>query len=366
MKRVLFITNYAAPYKVQFFDELGKHMELTVLFAGAQEQQTRAEEWFVDGQGGFRKVFLSKKAGSMGGEYLCLDVIDWIRKDYDKIVIGGYSSPTAMLAMAYLRLKKIPFYLEVDGGLIREESGLKYRFKKTLVSSADWWISSGKYPTKYLVHYGAKEDAVFEYPFTSLWHREISEAIPTVEEKRKLRQKLGMQEENIVLYAGRFLPEKGMDALLKTAPALDKKVGVYFVGGEPGEEHLQFCKEKGLSNVHFVGFQKKEELARYYKAADVFVLPTHSDVWGLVINEAMACGLPVITTDKCVAGIELVEDGVNGYLVPVEDHTALAEKINAVLSADFRQMGADALEKIRPYTMENMVKRHIEILNDGR
>ena len=364
--KVLFLTNYAAPYKVQFFDELGKQVELTVLFAGAQEQQTRAAEWFVDSEGGFHKVFLTKKAGSLGGEHFCLDVLDWLKKPYDAIILGGYSSPTAMLAMAWLRMKKIPYYIQVDGGLVREDSPLKYRFKKMLVSSATWWISSGRYPTGYLVHYGAKRENVYLYPFTSLWQKDIAETIPPEEEKKQLRQELGMQEEKIVLYAGRFLPEKGMDALLQAAPALDKNVGIYFVGGEPEQKHLQFCREKGLANVHFVGFQKKEELARYYKAADVFALPTYSDVWGLVINEAMACGLPVVTTDKCVAGLELIENGVNGYIVPVQDTDALAEKITAVLSADFRQMGAAALETIRPYTMENMVQAHIRILKDGR
>ena len=364
--KVLFLTNYAAPYKVQFFDELGKHMELTVLFSGAEEARTRAAEWFVNGEGGFQKVFLEKKAGSLGGEHLCLDVIHWLKKGYDRIVIGGYSSPTAMLAMAWLRMKRIPFYIEVDGGLIRQDSALKYRFKKMLVSSADWWISSGKYPTKYLVHYGAREENIYEYPFTSLWERDIAKAVPSEEQKMQLRRELGMEEEKIVLYAGRFLPEKGMDALLEAAPALDQTAGVYFVGGEPKQEHLRFCQEKSLTKVHFVGFQKKDALARYYKAADVFVLPTKSDVWGLVINEAMACGLPVVTTDQCAAGLELIQDGVNGYIVPVNDNVALAEKINAVLGGDCRGMGAAALEKIRPYTLENMVKAHVDILNDRR
>lgn len=363
MKRVLFLTNYAAPYKVEFFDELGKQMELTVLFSGAEEEKTRSAEWFVASSGGFQAVFLEKKRGSLGGENLCLDVVNWLRKGYDRIVIGGYSSPTAMLAMAYLQIKRIPFFLEVDGGLIRESSGPKYWFKRMLVGSANGWISSGDYPTKYLIHYGAKAGSVFEYPFTSLWEKDIACSIPSLKEKEALRKELGMPEEKIVLYAGRFLPEKGMDNLLHTAPLLDRNVGVYFVGGAPEEKHLAYCREKNLTNVHFVGFQKKAELARYYQAADVFVLPTWSDVWGLVVNEAMACGLPVVTTDQCVAGLELVRDGVNGYLVPVDDNEALAEKLQAVLNADYRKMGEAALETIRPYTLENMVKAHLEILN---
>ena len=65
-------------------------------------------------------------------------------------------------------------------------------------------------------------------------------------------------------------------------------------------------------------------------------------------------GLPVITTDRCVAGLELIHPGVNGDLVPVRDREALTRSINAALAGDYRQMGREALEAIRPYTIENM------------
>ena len=93
------------------------------------------------------------------------------------------------------------------------------------------------------------------------------------------------------------------------------------------------------------------------------MLPTWSDVWGLVINEAMAYGLPIVTTDRCVAGVELVENGVNGYIVPARDRDALTEAVNRVLAEDYRTMGKAYLEKIRPYTIENMAKAHMEIFS---
>ena len=367
MQRVLFLTNYASPYRVNFFDELGKKMDVTVLFSERiEDKKHRSADWFVQGEGNFRIVQLTRRLTKAGGRDLCTDVIDWLKKPFDTIVICGYSSPTAMLAMAYLRLKRIPFYIETDGGLIRESKGIKYQFKKLLVSSATWWISSGWYPTKYLVHYGAREDAVFEYPFSSLRNADIAAALPSAAEKRQLRQQLGMTEKKIALYVGRYDPKKGMDDLLHTVPALDRDTGVYFVGGEPTQEHLQFCEDQGITNAHFVGFKKKEELACYYQAADLLVLPTYSDVWGLVINEAMAFGLPIVTTDKCVAGLELVEDGVNGYIVPVGDKEALTARIREALSGDLEKMGAASLEKIRPYTIENMAKVHVDIFEKNQ
>ncbi len=365
MKRVLFVTNYASPYRVRFFDELGKYLNVTVLFSDRAElKKHRSANWFVEGEGRFRKVQLSKRVATMGSSDLCRDVIDWIEQDFDAIIVCGYSSPTVMLAMAYMRLHKIPFYMEVDGGLIREDSRLKYQFKKRLVSSASHWLSTGDATTRYLVHYGAKAEKVYTYPFTSLQETDILEKPVSSEEKAALRQSLDITEKNVVLSIGQFIHRKGFDVLLRAAASMPSDTGVYIVGGEPTEEYLQLRDQLKLTNVHFVGFKKKEELALYYQAADVFAMPTREDIWGLVINEAMAYGLPVVTTDKCVAGLELVENGVNGYIVPVDDHTALAEKINAIFSADYQKMGGASLEKIRPYTIENMAKVHVDIFEN--
>ena len=97
-------------------------------------------------------------------------------------------------------------------------------------------------------------------------------------------------------------------------------------------------------------------------AADLFVLPTREDIWGLVINEAMAKGLPVVTTDRCIAGLELITDPALGRIVPVEEVKVLAEALNVVLETIGPQSGQCVLEAVRPYTIENMAKKHIELL----
>lgn len=366
MKRVLFLTNFASPYRVHFFDELGKTMDVTVLYSDRVEDIThRNAEWFEEGKGGFHPVQLRRTAG-IKDENLCLDVLSWMKKPYDAIVISGYSSPTAILAMLYLRLNGIPFYMEVDGGLIRQERKIKYLVKKMLVGLAPRWISSGRFTTKYLVHYGAKQEEIRHYPFTSLFEDNILPSVISQEEKQKLREELNIPEKRMILAIGQFIHRKGFDVLLQAATSLSEDTGIYIVGGEATEEYRKLREDLNLKNVHFLGFQKKDTLAKFYKAADLFVLPTREDIWGLVINEAMAYGLPVITTDRCVAGLELVEDGVNGYIVPVEDVGQLAEKMNLALASDLTRMGAESLEKIRPYTLENMAKVHGEIFESGR
>ena len=363
--KILFLTNYASPYRVDFFNELGKNCDVTVLFTDkTKEQKHRSQEWFSgNNNDNFKYIQLVRKLG-FKNKNIYLDVFKYLNKSWDKIVICGYSSPTAMLAIQYLKLKKIPFYIEVDGGLIKQDSWLKYKIKKHFLSSATGWFSSGKETNKYLVHYGADKNKIIEYPFTSLKEQDILKQIPTDQEKLNLRKELNLKEEKIILCVGRFSYNtgyrKGYDILMKASEKLSKDIGIYIVGDEPTEEFILWRKNKNLDNVHFVGFKTKEELKKYYMAADLFVLPTREDIWGLVINEAMAMGLPVITTDKCVAGLELVEKGVNGYIIPTENSEILAEKINQIFSKNYKQMGQNSLNKIKNYTIENMAKVHLE------
>lgn len=359
MKRILYLTGYPAPYRVAYFDVLGRDMDLTVLFADRKEDQAhRSQDWFIQGVGNFRAVQLEKRVTAMRGGCLCLDVLDWLKKKWDVIVLCGYSSPTVMLAMAWLKARRIPFWMEVDGGLIRQDSRAKYLFKRTLVRSASGYLSTGKATTSYLVHYGADQGRVYEYPFSSLHERDMPEGSLTAGEKAALRQELGLCAGKMILSIGQFIHRKGFDVLLHAAAKLPQDVHIYIVGGVPTEEYQQLCRELGLLNIHFEGFMPKQQLLKYYQAADLFVLPTREDIWGLVINEAMAYSLPVITTDRCVAGLDLVEDGVNGYIVPVEEADALAEKIRLLFEQNYARMGEISRKKIRPYTIENMAKVH--------
>ena len=141
--------------------------------------------------------------------------------------------------------------------------------------------------------------------------------------------------------------------------------GLYFVGGEPTKQYLDIVHQNNIQNVHFIGFTEKEKLKLYYAAADVFVLPTREDIWGLVINEAMAAGLPVITTNRCGAGLELIKNNQNGYLVQVDDVDNLSKKIHVILNdKDLKnKMENNATEVIKNYTVERMAQWHYEKLS---
>ena len=360
--RILFFTNIPSPYRVAFFNELGKYCDLTVCFEG-KNATDRDDKWRADSARYFSQVFLNGiRTGA--DNFLCLGIQKYLRLQWDHIIIGGYSTPTQMLAIEYLRIKKIPFIFEADGGFIKEDKKMIYTIKRHFISSADMWLSTGKMTTDYFVHYGAEQQRCYIYPFTSLVQKDIDNTLISHDEKIRLREKLNMTESRIIITVGQFIYRKGFDVLLKAMNAIPEDVGVYFIGGVPTEEYLEIQRQNGLDNAHFIGFKTKDELNEYYRAADLFVLPTREDIWGLVINEAMAKGLPVITTDKCGAGLELVRD--NGRIISADYVTELAEAINELLRDEnvLRRMSERSLEIIQGYTIEKMTKEHIAIWNN--
>lgn len=168
----------------------------------------------------------------------------------------------------------------------------------------------------------------------------------------------------VAITVGQFIYRKGFDVLLRAWAKVDSEYELYIIGAQPTVEYKEIREKLQLSNVHFEGFKTKEQLKSYYQAADLFVFPTREDIWGLVINEAMANGLPVITTDKCVAGLELIENGKNGYIVPANNDAELANKIIEILQndAEREEMARHSLEQIGNYTIENMVDAHLKVL----
>jgi len=360
--KVLMIANIPFPYIVDYFNELGQYCDLTVLFL-RKAARNRDKSWLSDNIEHFKAIYL--KGVEFGSEnVLCVSVLKWLKPKYfDIICFDCYARATSILGIEYMNIIKAPFIISADGGFIKDDSILLNMLKKHLIGSAKYWISTGENTDKYLTHYGANISNIFRYPFTSLRKKDLVENILSKEEKQKLKVQLRIIEEKVVLSVGQFIPCKRFDVLIESAKGLPPNCGVHIVGGEPTKEYLSIIEEHGIKNVHFVPFRPKDQLINYFKAADLFVLPTGEDIWGLVINEAMAHGLPVITTDRCIAGLELVKNDENGYIIPVGDKHILSEKMNHIITNEQLQikMAYESLKKIQDYTIEKMAKKLSEI-----
>lgn len=361
--KVLFLTNVPSPYRVSFFNELGKFCDLTVLFE-RRSASNRDPLWKADGFENFHGIYLDGMHfgddGSISFKYR-----KYLKKgQYDFVILCGYSSPTGVFTFLYCRRRKIPYIVSSDGAFMRKESKFRFRFKRFVLSEAAAALGTTDETLRYFRTYGISK--TFKYPFTSLYEKDILKELPTETEKKLLRKKLEIKENKIVLAVGQFIHRKGFDLLIRCASRFDGDTGFYFVGGNATPGYIKLKEENNSDNVHFIGFKTKTELNDFYKMADVLVLPTREDIWGLVINEAMACGLPVITTEHCGSGRELVNEGGNGYIVPVDDADILSERINRILcdGALRKKMAGASLDCIHNFTFESMARSHIAIFNE--
>ena len=360
--KILFLTNVPSPYRVHFFNILGTKCDLTVLYQKKSSTE-RNNQWVAEKVNKYKSIFL-RGINTGVDNALCFEVIKYLNKNYDAIIICGNASPTEILAIEWCKLRKIKYFLEADGAFINPKKGVKEKLKKHLIRGGELFFSTCIEHDKYYEYYGANQSKIVRYHFSSLFKKDILNQVVSKKEKNILRNKLKMKEKKIVLAVGQFIYRKGFDLLLKSATQLPDDVGIYIIGDAATEEYISFIHENGLKNIHFEGFKTKLELEKYYKAADVFVLPTREDIWGLVINEAMAYGLPVITTERCNAGLELIKNGENGYVIPVDNYTELTDKIIKTLE-NSNKMGEKSLAVIKNYTIENMVMDHIRILKEN-
>lgn len=359
--KLLILTNIPSPYRVNFFNELGKLCDLTVLLERKFSDE-RDDSWKTFNADHFNAIFL-KGMRSGVAEAFCPSVIKYLKKGkYNHIIVTNFSDLTGIIAIAYMRANKISYGIESDGGYAGNGRGIKEKLKKWLLKKASFYFSTAVEHDNYYITYGATPSRIFRYPFTSLYNTDILLEPVSTQEKEYLRSQLRMYESKIILSVGRFIHRKGYDVLFEALSKMDSDIGCYIVGGKPTEEYISMVDKLKLNNVHFVDFKCKQELEMYYKAADVFVLPTREDIWGLVVNEAMAKGLSVVTTNRCIAGVELIGEREIGQIVPVEDPIQLAQALTIELNNIGIKKSREVLGIIREYSYENMAYVHINML----
>ena len=274
----------------------------------------------------------------------------------DIVVCGGYQHPSFLLAVIYSVLfrKKLILWCESHLSSIRAKHTLAMYYRKLFVKLASGYLVPGKQSFEFLHQLGADKRQIFIAPNAvdnDFFYRASQEFYP---QKDRLKEKMGLPK-RLILYVGRLTHSKGIQVLLEAYALIVAKseVGLMLVGEGPEEKHYRkFCRERNLDRVFFEGFKQQDELPLYYGIADLFVLPSLRDEWGLVLNEAMACGLPVIASDKAGAAHDLVQNGVNGYCFRSGDRKELSRLLEKMIGdgALLAKMGASSREIISAYS----------------
>jgi glycosyltransferase involved in cell wall biosynthesis len=163
------------------------------------------------------------------------------------------------------------------------------------------------------------------------------------------------------LYIGRFSEEKNIIHLLKAFKNLENinDWGLILVGNGPQKKDIDdYIKEFSIKNVFMPGFQHKEDIPKFLAVSDIFILPSISEPWGLVANEAMAAGLPVLVSTRCGCHPDLIKEGINGFSFDPYDDNELSELMSGVVNGkfDLKKMGSASLDIIKNYTPDKAAK----------
>lgn len=360
MSKVLIVFNHPAPYKVKLFNELAKHIDLTVIFERATNSD-RNKSFYEEKEYKFKQV---KIRGLVFGRENIISngIIKHLKKNqYDLIIMNGYSQFAEMKTIDYLVKHNIPYTLYINGGIVKpKESKFKKNLKTKYICRANNYLSPDGNSNNYLVYYGANKSKIYNYPYSTIYADEILKSPIGSERKFELREEAKIIEEKVFVSCGQLIKRKNYLELIKKWKEVNPNYGLYIIGDGKEKKHLEnYIKENKIHNVHLLGYMKRKDLFSFYHLSDAFIFPSDEDIYGHVINEAMSQGLPVISTPNVNASRKLIKDGFNGYIIKSLENEDLPTAIENVIKDN---LSNNALETARENTIEKMVEAHLEIL----
>lgn len=263
-----------------------------------------------------------------------------LRGGFDAIWIHGWYLASNWLAWVAGASSRTPVLLRGESSGLAEPGGLKGKMKRTVLTAfferISGFLAIGTSNATFYRSYGVPEEKIFWTPYAvdNGFFRE--QARNLAGQKRLLREKEGISQDlPVILFCGKLIEKKCPFDLLRAFAILGgyPKASLVFVGDGPLRPKMEcFVSEHRLANIYFLGFRNQTELPVCYAMADLLVLPSSVEPWGLVLNEAMCFGLPVIASDRVGAAADLVQEGINGFTYPVGNVKALADRLQGVLA----------------------------------
>jgi glycosyltransferase involved in cell wall biosynthesis len=333
--KVALLTEIPAPFRVPLFNALAEQVDLRVFFLAARDPR-RTHYRVHEDEMRFDYRILDGRELSRGGRWLVVSrgtrrALREFRPE--AVIVGGWNQPAMWLA----RRRGRPTFVWVESTLRDERPGLAPLewLKRRFVRSATGAIVPGEASAAYVRSLGVPDEQIHVAP------NAVDTSIFGIGRRA--------HDGCVFLYVGRLDREKGVDLLLQAFEGVTGELLV--VGGGAENERLREAAGRGVS---FLGKLDRDDLPRVYAGADVLVLPSLSEPWGMVLNEGAAAGLALVATDAVGAAFDLIEDGGNGLRVPAGDVPALRGALLKFASdPDLRErFGARSRELARSFTPE--------------
>jgi glycosyltransferase involved in cell wall biosynthesis len=364
-RKLVVLTEIIAPYRIPVFNALARHegIDLHVIFLAESDPELR--EWRVyKDEIRFSYQVLPSWRLRFAKQKILLN--RGLKKAFEQaapeaIVCGGYNYLASWQSMRWARKNKVPFILwaESTNRDLRGGSWAIEFLKKRFVKDCSAFVVPGKSSFQFVMSYGARERDVFIAPNAVDTEFFAGRAALVREDATKHRQEMQLPP-RFFLFVGRLVPEKGVFDLLEAygrlPPEVRAAVDLVVVGeGTARAELARRAVHIKPGQLHCAGFIHREQLADYYALAEVLVFPSHTDPWGLVVNEAMACGLPVISSNAAGCTADLVHDHWNGWVVRRGDVAQIASAMEELArdTAGRARMGNRSRECILSYSPED-------------
>jgi glycosyltransferase involved in cell wall biosynthesis len=290
---------------------------------------------------------------------------------YDALWVHGYASVNSLQGIIAANALGIPVLLRADIWLAdRARTPLKLMLKDLFLKLLKMGITAtlpiGSLNAAYWRHYFGKDFPQFLMPY-AVDNRYFAElAAAAAPHEADLRAELKLEPgRQVILFASKLQTRKHADHLVEAYRAFvenrPRAEVPYLVIVGDGEERVNletYCTAKKMEDVRFAGFRNQSELPRFFQMSDVFVLPARHEPWGLIVNEAMAAGCPVIVSTDVGAHADLVTHGVEGCVFPVGNVAALTEALRSVFATSEvpARMGESARRRMKNWTFDHDVR----------
>ena len=369
------ITNILTPYRVPLFEAIGKRVDRFHVLLMAEREENR--DWKLDTAPFQYEVlpgFHVKLPGAEVSLHINHGVMRALRHANPDVVLSGGFAPANLTAWLYCRLYRRLFvgWGELSLQDVANTSLLKRGLRRLMTSWSDGAIASSTDARNVFVHYGAHPARVFTsvMPIDVEYFHAGAMACRTSDWFQTERARYPGP---ILLSVGRFAEGKGYRELFAIYEAIVTQrpgVSLLLIGHGPERPTYEvYVRSQNWKHVHFLGYRQADEVAKFLALADVFVFPTLLDRFGAVLSEAMAAGLPVISSIHAAATTDLVDDGVTGFRIDPRNAERSAKTVLQVLamtSSERAALGRAAYERVRCHDIDSTADHMVDFLKSLR
>ena len=345
--RIAILDSHPIQYHAPWFRELSRLCDLDVLYAHRQSSSGQARagygvafEWDVDLASGFRSRFLANVAKDPGLHHFAgcdtPELTDVVREGrYDAVVVTGWYLKSFWQGVYACKRARVPVLVRGDSQLPTQRGGWKRTAKAlaypALLRAFDGYLSVGTRNRAYLEHYGVPGHRIFRVPHTVDVDRFRAGLLLDEGARHVRRAQLGAGDPSVrvALHVGRLVASKRSLDLIEAMHLLhERSAGRWVIacaGAGPAQAELEARARARRVELHMLGFVNQSELPSVYASADVLAVTSDAaETWGLVVNEAMAAGLPAVVSQAAGSAPDMVEEGLTGFSYPCGDLHALA------------------------------------------